>query len=394
MIAAAAALLLVPQKPVENPGQMFIAGRAGRLLMPLERTSVNAEVAGMGARVTVKQSFYNPSKTPIEAIYTFPLPHDAAVDRMKIRIGDRSIDGTIMRRQEAKETYDKAKAAGQTAALLDQETDNIFTQSVANVMPGRRIEVEISYVQLLKFEDGEFEFSYPMVVGPRFMGQGTPNPGKISPPTLPPGVRSGANIELAVTLHGGAPIQEFRSVLHQVRASRPDNETVQIALAKRDEIPNRDFILRYRTAAKDVQESTFATWDDATGGHFALVLAPPPQPDETLRSPKEMIFVVDQSGSQSGFPIDKSKELSLALLGTMGPRDSFNVMGFSNEVNPLWPGPRPNTEENRKEAEAFIKGLEANGGTELEKAVVASLSPSVDPERVRVVLFNTDGFAG
>lgn len=393
MILATATLLFTPLKPqLENPGQMFVVGKAGRTLMPLERTSVSADVAGMGARVTVKQTFTNPSAAPIEALYTFPLPHDAAVDAMRIKIGGRVIDGTIMKRAAAKAVYDAAKANGQTAALLDQETDNVFTQSVANVMPGRKIEVEISYVQILKFEDGEFEFSYPMVVGPRFMGAGSP--AKVATPTLRPGVRSGANVDLAVILHGGAPIQEFRSVLHQVRASRPDADTVKIELAKRDEIPNRDFILRYRTASKDVQEATFTTWDERTGGHFALVLAPPPQPDATLRSAKETIFVIDQSGSQSGFPIDKSKELSLALLKTMGPRDTFNVMGFSNEVDPLWPGPRPNTPENQSEAQAFIKGLQANGGTQLEKAIVASLSPSTDPERVRIVLFNTDGLAG
>jgi len=394
MIFATAAMLLTPPKPMENPGQMYVVGKDRRTIMPLERTSVTADVAGMGARVSVRQTFVNPSSTPIEAVYTFPLPHDAAVDRMKIKIGDRTIDGTIMRRGQAKEVYDRAKANGQTAALLDQETDNVFTQSVANIMPGRRITVEISYVQIVKFDEGEFEFTYPMVVGPRFLGAGTKDPQKLNPPILKPGVRSGANIDLTLNLHGGSPIQDFRSVLHQVRATKIDAETVQVSLAKKDEIPNRDFIFRYRTAAKDVQESTFTTWDEKTGGHFALVLAPPPRPDASLRTPKEMIFVIDQSGSQQGFPIDKSKELSLALLATMTPRDTFNVMGFSNEVNPLWPGAQPNTAENRKEATEFIKGLQANGGTELEKAVVASLSPSSDPERVRIVLFNTDGFAG
>ncbi len=382
------------RSPVENPGQMFSVVKGVRSIMPLERTSVRAEIAGMGARVTVRQSFVNPSRSPIEALYTFPLPHDAAVDRMRIKVGERIIDGTIMRREAARAAYEAAKAQGQTAALLDQETDNVFTQSVANIRPGSRVEVEISYVQILKFEGGEFEFSYPMVVGPRFLGKGTPNPDKISPPTLPSGVRSGANVDLAVTLHGGAPIQEFHSVLHEVRATKPDPETVRIELAKRDEIPNRDFVLRYRTAAREVSEATFTTWDAKQGGHFALVLAPPPNPLETLRSPKEMTFVIDQSGSQSGFPIDKSKELSLALLDTMGPRDAFNVIGFSNEVNPLWPSPQPNTPENVAAARTFIKDLEANGGTELEKAVVASLSPSPDPERLRIVLFNTDGYAG
>ena len=395
MILATAALLLVQKStPVENPGQMFVVGRTGRALMPLERTSVTADVAGMGARVTVRQTFVNPSSTPIEALYTFPLPHDAAVDGMKISIGNRTIEGTIMKRAAAKAVYESARANGQTAALLDQETGNVFTQSVANVMPGRRIMVEITYVQLLKFEDGEFEFVYPMVVGPRFLGKGTKDPERLAPPTLPPGVRSGQNVDLTLTLHGGAPIVDFRSVLHQVRASKVDGETVRIELAKRDEMPNRDFVLRYRTASKAVSEAVFTTWDEKTGGHFALVLAPPPKPAPALRSPKEMVFVIDQSGSQSGFPIDKSKELALALIDTLGPKDTFNVMGFSNEVEPLWPAPRPNSPEAVDEAKAFIKGLQANGGTELEKAVVASLSPTVDTRRVRIVVFNTDGLAG
>ncbi len=394
MILATAFLILPPPKPVENPGQMYVVGKTAATLMPLERTSVAADVSGMGARVVVRQTFVNPSSGPIEAVYKFPLPHDAAVDRMRIRIGERTIEGAVMRREAAKAAYDAAKAQGKTAALLDQETDDVFTQSVANVMPGRKIEVEISYVQVLKFESGEFEFSYPMVVGPRFLGASTPHPERLATSTLPPGVRSGANVDLTVTIHGGAPIREFHSVLHEVRATKPDADTVRVELAKRDEIPNRDFILRYRTARDDVQEAAFTSWDPKTGGHFALVLAPPPEPAPEMRAPKEMTFVIDQSGSQSGFPIDKSKELALALMKTMGPQDTFNVMGFSNEVNPLWPEPRPNTPENVAEAKAFIAPLEANGGTQLEKAIVASLSPAPDPARLRIVLFNTDGYAG
>ena len=392
MILLTALVLAQAAPAAENPGQMFVVGKTARTIMPLERTSVSADVAGMGARVTVRQTFVNPSGGPIEALYTFPLPPDAAVDRMRIKIGERVVDGEIMRREAAKAAYDAAKAKGQTAALLDQETDSVFTQSVANVMPGKRIEVEISYVQILKFEDGEFEFSYPMVVGPRYLGKGS-SP-KLATNTLPPGVRSGANVDLAVTLHGGAPIREMHSVLHEVRTSRLDPRTVRVELAQRDEIPNRDFILRYRTASQNVQEAVFTHWDERTGGHFALVLAPPPEPAPALRAPKESIFVIDQSGSQSGFPIDKSKELSLAMMDTMGPADTFNVMGFSNEVDPLWPTPRPNTPENVAEARTFVNGLQANGGTQLEKAVVAALSPSPDPNRLRLVLFNTDGFAG
>src|SRR5687767_13551960 len=161
------------------PGCLQILDKEGKSagLCPLSGTKVEADIAGFGARVVVRQTFTNPTKEAIEAVYTFPLPADAAVDRMNMRIGDRLVEGEIKRREEARRIYDAAKNAGQAAALLDQERPNIFTQSVANITPGAKIEIEISYVQLLKFEEDKFEFNFPMVVGPRFTGV-TPDPGK------------------------------------------------------------------------------------------------------------------------------------------------------------------------------------------------------------------------
>ncbi|MFZ4507863.1 MAG: VIT domain-containing protein [Fimbriimonas sp.] len=400
MVLAAGVLLISlatsapAPKPQESPGGFYIVGKERVTMMALERTSVDANIAGMGARVTVRQVFTNPSETPIEAVYKFPLPHDAAVDQMRIQVGNRVIEGEIMRREQARQVYEKAKSEGKVASLLDQETDNIFTQSVANILPGRKITVEISYVQVLRFEAGEYEFTFPMVVGPRYLGAGTPNPGAIDPPRMAVGVRSGQNIDLTATIRGGSPVRDFRSILHAITTKRWNDETIQVRLAKKDEIPNRDFILRYRTATNEIQDSLLTTWDPERGGYFALILSPPPKPTPQQRAPKQMVFVIDQSGSQSGFPIDKSKELALQLLDTMGPQDEFNVMGFSNGVNPLWPGPRPNSELNRTQAKTFIRSLEASGGTELERAIVASLSSPVDPTRVRMVVFNTDGLAG
>ncbi|RYG70553.1 hypothetical protein EON77_13830, partial [bacterium] len=329
-----------------NGGKLCFPDHGRMVPMPLERTSVRADIAGMGARVTLVQTFVNPSPRPIEAIYTFPLPQSAAVDRMRIRLGSRLIEGEIKRRDEARRMYTEAKDRGQAAALLDQETGDVFTQSVANVAPGGKIEVEISYVQMLRFEGGEFEFAFPMVVGPRYLGAKTEDPEKLSPPRVRPGQRSGQSIDLRATIHGGAPILSVDSVLHKVTTTRRDPRTVEVALARADEIPNRDFILHYRTATTEVQESLLTHWDPKTGGHFALVLAPPARVEPQARAPKEIVFVMDQSGSQSGFPIEKSKELTLRLLDTLGPDDRFNVLGFSNEVNPLWPGPRMVTPEN------------------------------------------------
>lgn len=376
------------------PGQLTIMqkdGRAGNLC-PLERTSVVGDISGFGARVTVSQTFINPTKEAIEAVYTFPLPQDAAVDRMTMTIGSRVIEAEIKRREDARRVYEAAKNAGQSAALLDQERPNVFTQSVANIMPGSKVKIEISYVQILKFEKGEFEFVFPMVVGPRFTAN-APDPGKILPPIVPKGTRSGTNIDLTLNLNAGAPIQEFKSVLHKVNTSRRSDSQAQIKLLKGDEIPNRDFILRYRTSTDTVQDS-FITHMGEKGGFFTLILMPPKAPAATQIAPKEVIFVMDQSGSQQGFPIDKSKELTLKLIKTLRSQDTFNVIGFNNAVYKLWDKARPNTAANLAEAEAFISKMQANGGTQLEQGVVSALADQNDPERLRLVVFNTDGYAG
>jgi len=366
-------------------------GKVGDLC-PLDRTSVTADVAGFGARVNVVQNFKNPSDEPIEAVYTFPLPNDAAVDQMQMVIGDRVVEGQIKRREDARLVYEAAKAAGQSAALLDQERPNIFTQQVANIMPHAKVQIRISYVQILKYEEGQFEFNFPMVVGPRFLGN-APDPGKIAPPIVPQGTRSGANIDLTVNLDAGAPIQGFTSVLHKVNVNRQGDTRAKITLAKADEIPNRDFVLRYRMATDSVQ-SAFLTHMGSKGGFFSLILMPPKAPSAQQIAPKEMIFVMDQSGSQNGFPIEKSKELTLKLIKTLRPGDTFNVIGFNNTVRSLWPTAKPNTPANIAEAENFVKVMKANGGTQLREGVVAALQGQNDPGRLRIVVFNTDGYVG
>ncbi len=386
---------LAPNPPDVEAGCLQIVDKDGKMLglCPLEGTKVEAEIAGFGARVTVKQTFSNPSKTPIEAVYTFPLPADAAVDRMNMRLGDRLVLGEIKRREEARRVYEAAKNAGQAAALLDQERPNLFTQSLANVMPGTKVEIEISYVQLLKFEEDRFEFSYPMVVGPRFLGN-APDPGKIAPPITPKGTRTGATIDLRVRIDAGAPITSVDSELHEVKIQGKGSSTATVTLAKKDEIPNRDFILRYGVASNTVQSALLTYADAKNGGFFTLILMPPKAPTPDQIAPREVIFVVDQSGSQSGFPIEKSKELTRKMIAALRHGDTFNVMGFANNVAPLWGEPRPANDANRAEALRYLAGLQANGGTQLFHAVNAALQPKPDPKRVRLVLFNTDGFIG
>ncbi len=381
-----------PQEPTPGCLQFSIGGK--EVFCPLKNTTVNADISGFAARVTVRQSFSNPSNIPIEAIYTFPLPNDSTVDQMRIKVGDRIIEGQVKPREEARRIYDEAKNSGKTAALLDQERPNIFTQSLANIMPGKGIEVEISYVQILKFEHGTYEFSYPMVVGPRYTGQGTSDPDKVTPPITPKGTRTGAGIDLEVNVNAGMQIEDINSVLHDVNISRKGDSQAVIRLARKNEIPNRDFILRYQVAGKQMKSAFLAYADPKLGGFFTMILMPPKNPTPEQIAPKEIVFVMDQSGSQSGFPIQKSKELTTKLIDTLNAGDTFNVISFSNTCNYLWKEPQHVSDQTIRAAKAFVSGLDANGGTHLIDAVKGALAPAIDPKRRRFIVFNTDGYIG
>ena len=237
--------LITGQQAETTPGQLIgVPDREGRpaLVMPLKNTAVVADVAGIASRVTVTQTFTNPSQKPIEAIYTFPLPADAAIDRMRIKVGDRIIEGEIKRAEEARAIYNAARNAGMTAAILDQERPNIFTQSIANIMPGATVQVEISYVDMLKYENGEFEFSFPMVVGPRNT-MNAPDPAQISPPITPKGTRAGSNVSLIVHLDAGMSLRSVESKLHAIKMEKLGVGKYDVTLSNKGEIPNRDFIL-------------------------------------------------------------------------------------------------------------------------------------------------------
>ena len=424
--ATAADAALPPARP--SPGQLTITGKNGGpvALCPLTHTDVKADVAGYVARVTVTQQFANPSKTPIEAVYTFPLPGDAAVDDMTMTIGGtRVVKGEIKRREEAREIYEAAKSQGKAAALLDQERPNIFTQAVANIMPGENVAITISYVHLLKYEEGRYEWVFPMVVGPRYVpGGGYTVPGKrgahsptktieddpgatsvvtdadkITPPITPEGTRAGHDIGLTVNLDAGVALGEVASVLHKVDVRRAGRSRATIRLRDQATIPNKDFILRFTPARAARVESGLLTYAAKTrsgngGGYFTLILQPPAAAPRAEVTPKEMVFVIDQTGSQGGWPIAKAKETMRHCIQNLNPGDTFQLLGFTTDVFPCFPEPVPATPETVQKALAYLAPLEGAGGTDILKAADYALKIPDDPDRVRIICFMTDGYVG
>jgi Ca-activated chloride channel family protein len=360
---------------------------------PLKHTDVKAEITGYIARVYVTQEFTNPTKEKIEAVYKFPLPPGSAVDAMTMLVGDRKIFGKIKQREEAKKIYEEARNAGRLASLLDQERPNIFTQSVANIGPGQSVKIEIAYVEPLKYEDAAYEFSFPMVVGPRYTPRSMNDPGAVVPKRTPEGVRAGHDLSIQVALDAGMPLAKLDSPTHVVDISRPNAVKATVKLKDLATIPNKDFILRYAVNAPKIEDTVLAN-TGVKGGYFMLVLQPPERVAKSEVAPKEIVFVLDTSGSMMGFPIEKAKEAMQMAIDGLNPRDTFNLITFSGDTAILFPQPVPATPENVRKAQEFLSTRRGSGGTEMMKAIRAALDPSDQQDHVRIACFMTDGEVG
>lgn len=398
-----------PQQQITQ-GTLQVVDPSGKPLgvAPLKHTDVRAEISGFLSRVVVTQEFENPFKDKIEAVYTFPLPQAAAVDDMTMKVGDRTVKGKIMRREQAQAVYEAARNNGQVASLLDQERPNIFTQSVANIMPGEKVTIKISYVETLKYEEGTYEFSFPMVVGPRYIpgaatsaGAGgtspntdrVPDASRITPPVTPAGTRAGHDISLEVSLDAGVPIDDLRSRTHEIDVAKANDRSARVRLKNMSEIPNKDFVLRYDVAGSKVQDAVL-THRAERGGFFTLILQPPDRVTAEDVTPKEIVFVIDTSGSMMGFPIEKAKEAMKLALDGLYPQDTFNLITFAGDTHILFPQPVPATKENLLKAQEFLASREGSGGTEMMKAIRAALEPSDKQDHIRIVCFMTDGYVG
>jgi len=397
-------------KEMPIPGGGTLAAEVGgkMVTVPLKHTEVSAEVSGYIASVGVVQQFENPYSEKIEATYVFPLPQDAGVNDFVMTIGDRHIRGIIREREEARKIYEEAKSQGYVASLMTQERPNIFTQNVANIEPGKRIDVSIRYFHTLTYKNGWYEWVYPMVVGPRYNPAGSTdgvgavakgNQGASGQKTevqyLHPTERSGHDIGLTVKVDAGMKIAEMASVNH-IAHRRDDGEGgAVVTLDATDAIPNKDFVLRWKVAGESARPAMFVHKDkDGKGGTFSLMIVPPESLASLPRRPLEMVFVVDTSGSMSGRPIAQAKAAVQVALGKMHADDTFQIVKFANSADQLFPTAMPATAENVVESQKYVKAMQGDGGTEMLTGINKAMDFPRDPNRTRVVAFLTDGYIG
>ncbi|MET3855479.1 marine proteobacterial sortase target protein [Rhizobium sp. OAE497] len=409
---------LVRPNDVNSGSLLFPSKEPGFFIeAPRLKTDVQMDVSGPVARVKVTQRFQNPSKGWVEGTYVFPLPENSAVDELKMQIGDRFIEGQIKPRQEAREIYEQAKAEGKKAALLEQQRPNIFTNQVANIGPGETIVVQIEYQQAVHQSGGEFSLRFPMVVAPRYNpapvvqtvefnnGAGfavpsdpVPNREKIEAPVLDPRENAKINpVALTVNLKAGFPLGDVKSAFHDVDIKQDGDQNRVISL-KGDSVPaDKDFELTWK-AAPGKTPSAGLFREVLNGKTYLLAFVTPPATPDASTAPlkREVVFVIDNSGSMSGESIAQAKESLALAISRLGPDDRFNVIRFDDTMTDYFGGLVGATADNREKAIAYVRGLTADGGTEMLPALEDALrnQGAIANGALRQVVFLTDGAIG
>jgi Ca-activated chloride channel family protein len=380
---------------------------------------IDLTVFGPTVRARVTQIFRNPTQDWVEATYVYPLPEGSAVDTLKMVVGDRVVVGDIRERQQARLVYEQARQQGRKAALTEQERPNIFTNSVANIGPGETVLVQIEYQEPVQQSGDEFSLRVPMVVGPRYNpapvvqsvdfrpnGGGwattssdpVPDRDRISPQVLDPAENAPIN-PTAITVHlqAGFPLGDVRSHHHAVKVESPDAGTRIIRLAEGPVPADRDFELTWKPAAEKAP-SVGLFREHVGDADYLLAFVTPPSVGEAEQKPlpREVIFVIDNSGSMGGTSIVQAKASLLYALGRLQPNDRFNVIRFDDTMDVLFDSPIAADAGHLAHAKSFVSALQAAGGTEMVPAMRAALTDTAgdDTNRVRQVVFLTDGAIG
>ena len=387
----------------ENEGRtlspyFFIDGNNPSLdNFPLKETDVSVNINGVIADVVVRQKYVNEGTVPINARYIFPASTRSAVHGMKMNIGNKIITAKIKEKETAKKEFEAAKSAGKSASLLSQHRPKVFMK-VANIMPRDTIDIELHYTELLVPAEGEYEFVYPTVVGPRYSSQsseGAPEDDKwIENPYLKNGSPQRSRFNIIVNLSAGMDLQEVISTSHDTLVNYENRSTAKISLKDQNKYGgNRDYILKYRLAGKKIQTGLMLFEKDQEK-FFLLMAEPPGKVQEDDITPREYIFIIDVSGSMAGYPLDISKEVLRNLINSLKPTDKFNVILFAGGFRLMSQVSLPASRGNVQAAIKLIDSQQGGGGTELLEALNRALSLPRDDRFSRTVLILTDGYIG
>jgi len=387
----------VAQQANEAPApELLLMGSEYSEVAPLLEIDFALSVTGVVARGTVIQRFRNPTEQWLEGVYRFPLPEGAAVDGLRMKIGERVIEGEIREREEARQTFERARDAGQRASLVEQQRPDVFTSRVANVGPGVEIAIEIDLQWTLELDAGGFSLRLPWIVGPRFM-PGDPGEGARAITTPPTAGAARPDVAFAIELDTGFPLVSLESPTHEIALEQLDLHRFIVTLARDVAPADRDFVLRWRPTPDTLPRVALfhEAHEDEEGEDYLLLMLLPPDVATAAAPPeREIVFVIDTSGSMGGASIEQARRALMLALERLGPQDRFNVVAFDSDTRTLFPGPVFADRGAIAKATAWVASLEAGGGTEMLPALVEALRDDTGGPGLRQVVFVTDGCVG
>lgn len=364
---------------------------------PLKDTNVLVNINGTIAETFLTQTYVNEGQNPINAVYIFPASTKVTVHGMKMQIGDQLITAQIQEKEIAKETYEEAKSEGKSASLLEQKRSNVFQMNVANIMPGDTVQIELHYTELISATEGNYQFVFPTVVGPRYVSSSDTSEEAAADswaavPYLKEGETPSGSYQITVNLSAGVPITSLSSKSHAIQIAWENEAAAQITLADAEEFAgNRDYILDYKLTGEAVNCGLMLHTAEEEN-FFMLMVQPPERIVLEDIPPREYIFILDVSGSMYGYPLDTAKTVIQDLVSNLRETDLFNLILFSDQTLQMSPKSAPATKENINRALHFIEDQDGGGGTELLPAFRSALKLPRTDQFARTIITITDGY--
>lgn len=399
---------ILEEPAVPQSGSLLLKMRSGYVTATRINTEIDVTVSGPVARIAVRQQFRNDGAEWVEGVYLFPLPEDAAVDRLRMRVGERFIEGEIREKEQARKEYEAAKAAGQRGGLVEQQRANLFTTSVANLAPGATVVIEIEYLETIDYDVGVFSMRIPTTLTPRYI-PGTPLPDRrgsgwaadtdevpdaslITPPVV---TRSSDHrLALHAEIDAGVPLESIVSRYHPITVTR-DGGVYSVELTGAQMQTDHDLELSWKPVPDVAPRATVFTEEKAGATYYLLMMLPPTTTtDDAPRMPRELVFVVDTSGSMHGTSLQQAKSALLLALGALAADDRFNVIQFNSVTDALFDTSVEATARNVRTARDYVSKLASNGGTEMRPALELALAGAPAETHLKQVVFITDGAVG
>jgi len=398
-------------------GQILFELPDGQAINALHlESSVHFSISGIVTQVELTQTFQNQTEDFQEAVYVLPMPDTAAVNEMEMQIGDRVIRAKIKERQAARKVYEQAKAEGKKAALVEQNRPNLYRQSIANIAPGESIVIRLTFIDSIAYDSGEFSYRFPMTLTPRYIPgepvtgvmkinesgwslptNQVPDANLITPPmTSHTQVESDDGlinpIDIKVSLDPGLELQEIGSPYHEIAVKR-SADRYDVSLVQGRVSMDRDFVLRWRpVSGREPQAAIFS--ETVAGEHYVLMMLLPPDHGQSRPLPRDMIFVIDTSGSMRGSSIEQAKSSLLKALDRLRPQDRFNIIEFNSSWSRLFAGVQLPDTYSLNRAREWVARLGAGGGTNMLPALEQALADGDDEAQLKQIVFITDGAVG